>query len=478
MKKNFPFKFLGLTATLAVLMSVSSAAYALTFYTQSYNGFFQNNLPSPLNSVNIQADNSGEITAANGLAIIIPDTLKITFDIKNKGIKFSGKALSKVDVDNYKYSDDGKTLYLPVKADFAKDDVIAMDNVVVRIYQLSTGYEQIGVDTNKDSKIDKIDPNFIRIEQSDAQADVTSPYEVTKFTSKVIEGKTTLNWVWPPDLDFYKLEITNNDTSEKQIIYAQTKNELIINTTSKKGFSAVVFDLQGLSSKSVEATDVTPAPIVEVKTPTDTTTTPPDTQTTNQPVQTPKPEFTDISNHWSKDIVVSMAEKGIIKGYDDKTFRPDNKITRAEAAAILYRVLGLDEPSLPAETGFKDVKKDFWYAGYVLELKTRQITKGYGDNSFKPDAEINRGEFLQLAINTLLNNSSEEKQAELKSILEGTITSKFFDLKSTDWYAKVVTLASEKAYIEGQSCGANKCFYGKNSITRAEAAAIMFKIFK
>lgn len=477
MKKIFPLKFLALIAILVFTVSISNAAYALTFYTQSFNGFFQNNIPSSLNTVNIQADNSGEITAANGLAIIIPDTLKLTFDIKNRGIKFSGKALAKVDVDNYKYSNDGKILYLPVKEDFVKDDVVSMDNVVVRIYQLSTGYEQLGIDTNNDGKIDKLDSNFVRIDQSDVQADVTPPYEVTKFTAKIVDGKTILNWVWPPDLDFYKLDITNNDTSEKQTIYVQSQSELTLPTTSKKGFSAIVYDLQGLSSKSVDATDVTPAPVVETKPTTDTTTTT-DNQTTNQTAQSPKPEFTDIETHWSKDIVISMAEKGIIKGYDDKTFRPDNKITRAEAAAILYRVLGLAEPTLPADTGFKDVKKDAWYAGYVLELKTRQITKGYGDNSFKPDAEITRGEFLQLAINTLLNNSSVEKQTELKSILEGTITSKFFDLKSTDWYAKVVTLGSEKSYVEGQTCGANRCFYGKNSITRAEAAAILFKIFK
>ena len=481
MKKIFPQKFLATTAILLLTLAISNAAYALTFYTKSYDGFMQNDKPSPLNTVNIQADADGEIKAGSNIGIVIPQTLFIIFDIKNRDIKFSGNAVSKVDVENFTYSDDGKILYLPIKTDFAKGDVVSIDNVIVRIYQFSTGYERLGLDLNNDGQIDAYDSNFVQILQSDALVDITPPYEITKFTYKIVADKTVLDWVFPPDLDFYKLEITNKDTNEKQFIYSKSTNELTLPIVSQKGFSAVVYDQQGLSSQTVDATPVvTPVPVV-TPSPVDTTTPPPTDQnpptTPAAPTPTPTPEFTDIANHWSKDLVVSMVEKGIIKGYEDNTFRPDNKITRAEAAAILYRVLGLAEPTLPAETGFNDVQSNAWYAGYVLELKTRQITQGYSDNTFKPDAEINRAEFLQLAVNTLLNKSTAAKQEELKTVMDGATTTKFADLKSTDWYTKIVTLADTEGYVDGQVCGSVKCFAGTSSITRAEAVKILAKIF-
>ena len=50
-------------------------------------------------------------------------------------------------------------------------------------------------------------------------------------------------------------------------------------------------------------------------------------------------EFTDISGHWAKDYIENLARQGIISGYADGTFRPDQPITRAEAAALVSKAL-------------------------------------------------------------------------------------------------------------------------------------------
>jgi len=50
-------------------------------------------------------------------------------------------------------------------------------------------------------------------------------------------------------------------------------------------------------------------------------------------------EFTDISGHWAKDYIEDLAQRGIISGYADGTFRPDQPITRAEAAALVSKAL-------------------------------------------------------------------------------------------------------------------------------------------
>ena len=53
----------------------------------------------------------------------------------------------------------------------------------------------------------------------------------------------------------------------------------------------------------------------------------------------------DISNHWTKDNIQKFIDAGIINGYQDDTFRPDNNMTRAEFATILSKLL--DDPNVP-----------------------------------------------------------------------------------------------------------------------------------
>lgn len=52
-----------------------------------------------------------------------------------------------------------------------------------------------------------------------------------------------------------------------------------------------------------------------------------------------EPSFTDIATHWARDIIIALAKEGIVTGYPDGTFRPDAPITRAEAAAMIYKGL-------------------------------------------------------------------------------------------------------------------------------------------
>lgn len=81
------------------------------------------------------------------------------------------------------------------------------------------------------------------------------------------------------------------------------------------------------------------------------------------------PIFSDLpQNHWAYNAVKFMVERGIIIGYPDNTFRPDNPVTRAEFARIMVISLNLpikvtDEPS------FKDVPKDHWAYPYVESAK-------------------------------------------------------------------------------------------------------------
>lgn len=83
--------------------------------------------------------------------------------------------------------------------------------------------------------------------------------------------------------------------------------------------------------------------------------------------------FTDIANHWAENIIKDLSKKGVIEGYEDGTFKPDNKVTRAEAVSMILRSLGrkLDK-NIAAKVinPFSDVKEGAWYLSNVLGAAT------------------------------------------------------------------------------------------------------------
>ncbi len=101
------------------------------------------------------------------------------------------------------------------------------------------------------------------------------------------------------------------------------------------------------------------------------------------------------------------AHEPYISGYDDDTFRPDNTITRAEAATIIAKLGGIDE-SKEYENTFNDVAEDAWHKNYVNFAKEKGYIGGYDDNTFAPDKVITRGEFAVILGRYLGINANSE----------------------------------------------------------------------
>lgn len=117
----------------------------------------------------------------------------------------------------------------------------------------------------------------------------------------------------------------------------------------------------------------------------------------------PKPEtencdFKDIaSNAYYRDAVLWAIEHGYVIGYTEDTFAPDVKVTRAELATILWRVAGKpSKEDLPDEEipGFSDVENSAYYYRAVNWAAENNITKGYSDDIFAPNASTTRAEIV------------------------------------------------------------------------------------
>ena len=112
-------------------------------------------------------------------------------------------------------------------------------------------------------------------------------------------------------------------------------------------------------------------------------------------------DYTDVNKeHWFNASVSTLSAMGIIAGYEDGTFRPNDPITRAEFAAIAVRFF--EEKSVDYEMGsFIDIQGDEWYADAIQAAKEYGIVGGYPDGSFQPNDVIIRAEACSIVNRTL-----------------------------------------------------------------------------
>ena len=107
--------------------------------------------------------------------------------------------------------------------------------------------------------------------------------------------------------------------------------------------------------------------------------------------------FTDVQS--GSDIyeaVTYLSENGIINGYEDGSFKPDDLITRAEAAAIIVRAANLSETS--AKTVYSDVSENHWAKSYIMTATENGIINGMGKGMFSPDDKVTYYQIIKMIV--------------------------------------------------------------------------------
>jgi len=113
--------------------------------------------------------------------------------------------------------------------------------------------------------------------------------------------------------------------------------------------------------------------------------------------------FEDTEGTDYEDACITLSTLGILQGYPDGEFKPDNTITRAEFAAVAIRALGLDQAAKYAagETMFPDVSATHWASGYVNIAVDQGLIRGYPDGTFRPGAEVTYAESIAILVRVL-----------------------------------------------------------------------------
>ena len=116
----------------------------------------------------------------------------------------------------------------------------------------------------------------------------------------------------------------------------------------------------------------------------------------------------DISGHWAQVKIQSWIDKGLIKGYPDGTFKPDQNVTRAEFMTLANRAFGY---TTVVPITYTDVKAGSWYAPEVAKAKAAGYISGYPDGTMRPENPITREEVATI-VARIKNLTSDANAAD------------------------------------------------------------------
>jgi len=176
-----------------------------------------------------------------------------------------------------------------------------------------------------------------------------------------------------------------------------------------------------------------------------------------------KQKFWDVGKeHWAFEYIAELSLCGVINGYADGSFKPENTVTRAEWAKIMILVAGITPNDNSVR--FSDMK-GHWANTYV-NAASKYLT-AFSDNSYRPNQAVTR-EDVTMALVKLKGYSLDE--------VDYSVLTRFKDTASISNSMKVyVAIAVEKGLINGFE---DSTFRGQATLTRAEASTLLWRAFQ
>ena len=150
-----------------------------------------------------------------------------------------------------------------------------------------------------------------------------------------------------------------------------------------------------------------------------------------------KQSFPDVkAGQWYAQAVETLAGLGGISGYEDGTFGPDKKITRAEFVTIAMAFSTLQE----GENPFPDVGENFWATPFIVSAVSQGWISGFENGTFAPNDPVTRAQAVSI-INKMLGRQAPENVKGLNDVKN------FYDLFATHWaYGAIVEASTTHTY--------------------------------
>ncbi|NJO44025.1 MAG: S-layer homology domain-containing protein [Cyanobacteria bacterium CRU_2_1] len=174
--------------------------------------------------------------------------------------------------------------------------------------------------------------------------------------------------------------------------------------------------------------------------------------------------FSDVSSdYWANRFIQELASRGVISGFPDGTFRPNDPVTRAQFAAMVRQAFR--HSAIRDSVSFTDVSSDYWAAAAIREAYTTGFLTGYPDGDFRPDENIPRAQVLVSLSNGLGYGANGSVDEVLRSYSDANAI--------PDWARSSIAAATEAQivvnYPNVQTLSPNR------PATRAEVAAFIYQ---
>lgn len=185
--------------------------------------------------------------------------------------------------------------------------------------------------------------------------------------------------------------------------------------------------------------------------------------------------FPDVSDsHWAAPQIKLLSEQGVIIGYPDGTFKPDDNVTRAEFASMAIKALGQEHTKVAQPVNFVDIDSDYWaYDAIQKALYFDLVSAPKGAENFRPDDGVTRAEALSVAVNALTTEQiSVQKAREVlqQVYADANVIPEWFIVpagKAEILEMIVVVPSQDKKRLEAD-----------RPATRAEVASILFNMME
>ncbi len=184
-------------------------------------------------------------------------------------------------------------------------------------------------------------------------------------------------------------------------------------------------------------------------------------------------DYIDLSHeHWAYKQIQKLSESGILAGYPDGTFHPDEQVTRAEFATMVINAFNLSNLVVEKEVEFSDIDKNYWAWDNIQRAVSLDLIKGHPDKTFLPYASISKAQAYSVVMNSLSQEPiSVEKAKEV-------LSKRFDDYNAIpEW----VIVNIGKAEILGMIVympNYDKKFNAETNATRAELSVLLLNMLE
>ena len=184
-------------------------------------------------------------------------------------------------------------------------------------------------------------------------------------------------------------------------------------------------------------------------------------------------QFPDVTaDYWAAKQIEDLTDKGVIVGYPDGTFKPDENVTRAEFATMAIKALGQEHTKIAQPITYTDITPDFWAYDSIQKAVYFDLISSEKDGSeFRPADSVSREEATTIAVNALTTEQISEAKA--KEVL----SKKYADANSIPASFLIPAGKSEILNMIVVKPGSDEVkLEPERPATRAEVAAILYNM--